>query len=105
MWRLWRKANQFHKLPSEVFGEEDALAAWMLDNCVLTFGTLVENMLHETDEVGTGEHRQMLPRYTIHKLLDPTFIYPDNPAEQDNDKSMNLDGMAGVQGLAFDEVR
>jgi len=123
MWRLWRKANQFHRLPSEVFGEDNALAAWMLDNAVLTFGTLVENMLHETVEVEVGERKQSKPRYSISQLLDPAFVFPrDDDAEEDGGgwdesswdeqalvtskaEAINLNGIIGVQGLNFDEVK
>jgi len=122
MWRLWRKANQFHKLPSEVFGESDALAAWMLDNAVLTFGTLVENMLHETEEIEVGDRKQSRPRYAISQLLDPAFVFPrDDDAAEDGGgwdestwdesqrgpegKVMNLNGIVGVLGLNFDEVK
>ena len=137
MWRLWRKANQFHRLPSEVFFarrqpagaadggnelEDDALAAWMLDNAVLTFGTLVENMLHETVEVEVGDRKQSKPRYSISQLLDPAFVFPrDDDAEEDgggwdestwdeaqlkaDGKAINLNGIVGVLGLHFDEVK
>ena len=122
MWRLWRKSTTYHKLPSEVFGEDNALAAWMLDNAVLTFGTLVENMLHETEEVEVGDRKQSRPRYSISQLLDPAFVFPrDEQLTEDgggwdestwdesqlkvDGKAINLNGIVGVLGLNFDEVK
>jgi hypothetical protein len=98
LWLLWRKATTFHKLPSEVFGERDALAAWMLDNVVLTFGTIVENMLLERDEIGSGSSKTSVARYRITQLLDPDFLYPRPSDEEESDFSMP------VQGIIFDEV-
>ena len=125
MWRLWRKATSYHKLPSEIFGEEDALAAWMLDNAVTSFGTLVENLLHETEEVEVGGRKRYQPRYTISQLLDQNFRFPSENGrgrwrsgwdettwdesqlapDKANGKAINLNGMIGIQGLTFDEVK
>jgi hypothetical protein len=122
MWRLWRKATSYHKLPSEIFGEENALAAWMLDNAVTTFGTLVENMLQEREEVSVGDRKEYRQRYSIAQLLDPTFVFPrDDDAEEDgggwdestwdesqlkpDGKAINLNGIVGIQGLNFDEIK
>lgn len=96
---LWRKATTYHRLPSEVTREDDPLAAWMLDNAVTYFGTLVENMLQERDEIGSGQHKQWVQRYTIQQLLDPKFVYPKPPSEQEE-----LQGMDGTEGLNYDEV-
>jgi len=105
-----------------VFGEENALAAWMLDNAVLTFGTLVENLLHETEEVQVGDHKRNQPRFTIAQLLDPTFVFPsaeeqddgggwdastwdeENWREPASAQPINLNGIVGVQGLNFDSA-
>lgn len=98
MWLLHRKAKEYHKLPSEVFGERDALAAYMLDNAVLAFGTLVENTLLERDEIGEGAMKQSVQRYTLSELLDPNFRLP-RP-----DEYADLRSMAGVGGVVYDEV-
>lgn len=77
------KAKLYHKLPSEVFGEEDALAAWMLDTCVTWFGITVENALQETVEVGLvydpqarGNNKRREAKYTLSQLLDSDFRLP-----------------------------
>jgi len=96
MWLLWRKANQFHKLPSEIFGEDDPLAAWMLDNAVMYFGTVIENMLGERDEVAGGKS---VKRYTLARLLDESFLYP--PPEDEEEEVSDL---SGTEGLIVDEM-
>lgn len=98
MWLLWRKANQFHKLPSEVFGEDDPLAAWMLDNAVMYFGTIIENMLQERDEIAVGNSKSYAKRYTLSRLLDETFLYPSPEAEDD------VSDLSGTEGLMYDEM-
>jgi hypothetical protein len=95
---VWRKATTFHLLPSQVLHEDDPLAAWMLDNAILTFGTIVENMLLERDEIGSGQHKKSVNRYTITQLLDPDFLYPRPDEESNEDFSMP------VEGIIFDEV-
>jgi hypothetical protein len=99
MWQLWRKVNLAHRLPSEVFGERNPLAAWMLDNCVLTFGTLIENALLEEDEIGSGESLKRIKRYTLAQLLDPEFRLP-RPVDESDDFGVFM----GVDGIDFDEV-
>lgn len=98
MWLLWRKANLAHKLPSEIFGERDPLAAWMLDNAVLTFGTIIENALLEQDEIGSGQGKQYVKRYKLAELLDPNFRLPRPQDEQLEELQ------TPAAGLMFDEV-
>jgi hypothetical protein len=86
MWRLHRKATLSHRLPNEVFdptgtkfalgGEYGPLAAWMLDNACMTWGTIAENALAERNEVKIGKKTQYTPRYTLPQLLDPRFKLP-----------------------------
>ena len=99
---MWRKATTYHRLPSEIFGEEDALAAWALDNAVTYFGTLVENMLLERDEVQVGDRKEYRQRYTITQLLDPTFVYPRPAREEQDEEGWDMAGMAGIEGLQVD---
>lgn len=99
MWQLWRKATTYHKLPSEIFGEDDPLAAWSLDNAVTAFGTLVENMLQERDEIGSGQHKQWVQRYTLERLLDDAFYYPRPLSDVEEIKAMDR-----VEGLKIDGV-
>lgn len=74
------------------------MAAWMLDNCVTFFGTVVENALHERDEVGTGNARRSMPRYTLKQLLDETFRLPRHDEED------SMEGFKGMDGAFYDEV-
>jgi hypothetical protein len=99
MWQVWRKATTFHLLPSQVLRENDPLAAWSLDNLVLTFGTIVENALLERDEIGSGQHKQSVSRYTLTQLLDPAFTLPRPVSETDE-----LESYGPVAGLIMDEV-
>lgn len=99
MWNLWRKAKEFHSTPSRIFGERNPLAAWMLDNAVLAFGTIVENARQEQDEIGSGQGKKWVKRYTIGQLLDPKFKLPLPQDEEDSDFAMP------VEGIIFDEVR
>jgi hypothetical protein len=98
MWRLWRKSNLYHKLPSEIFGERDPLAAWMLDNAVTAFGTIVENALQERDEMEVDGQTLRTERYKLSDLLDPEFRLP-RPHEEDD-----FAAFKGVDGIVYDEV-
>lgn len=71
----------------------------MLDNLVLTFGTIVENALLERDEIGSGASKQYHNRYTLAQLLDPAFKLP---RPQSEDEKMQEWGQ--VDGLIMDEV-
>lgn len=71
----------------------------MLDNVVTYFGTLVENMLLERDEVGSGPHKQWVQRYTLERLLDDAFYYPrplsdiEEIKATDKVEGLNIDGL------------
>lgn len=79
--------------------ENDPLAAWMLDNLVLTFGTIVENALLERDEIGSGQGKTSVARYTLTQLLDPDFKLPRPQSEREE-----MQGWSTVDGLVMDEV-
>lgn len=59
-----------------LLGVSDALAAYLLDACVVTFGLIIENALHERDNIGTQKEPKYEPRYTLPQLLDPAFRLP-----------------------------
>lgn len=84
LWNLWQKAKTYGKLPSEVFGEEDSIAAWMLDSAVTWFGIEIENLLQERDKVKMGNEVEYRPRYTLSRLLDQDFklIRQQEPSPQ-----------------------
>lgn len=54
----------------------DALAAYLLDKCVVAFGLIVENALHERVNHGTQKEPRWEPKYTLTQLLDPAFRLP-----------------------------
>jgi hypothetical protein len=70
----------------------------MLDTCVLTFGTIVENALLERDEMGSGAGKKYVSRYSLAQLLDPDFKLPDPTLESVEELK------APVAGLLYDEV-
>jgi hypothetical protein len=80
MWNLWQKAKTYHLLPSEIFGEDNSLAAWMLDSAVTWFGITIENALSERVKVGVGANAESRPKYTLARLLDQDFKLP-RPAD------------------------
>lgn len=77
MWDLWTRSKNFSQLPSTVFGEEDSLAAWMLDGAVKWFGMTIENALMERVEMKLGNGTtKSSPRYTLTRLLDSNTKLP-----------------------------
>lgn len=79
MWSLWTKSKTYHKLPSDIFGEKDQVAAWMLDSAVTWFGITIENALSERVKVGSGSNVEYRPKYTLALLLDEEFRLPRPP--------------------------
>jgi len=77
-------------------GIEDRWAAYQLDAAVTLVGTAIESALHEMQEVGAGERRRLVPRYTLAQLLDPGFRLP--PPERA--RSTQGDGLAALKALA-----
>lgn len=75
----------------------------MLDNLVLTFGTIVENALLERDEIGSGAQgapgKTWANRYQLSQLLDPEFKLP-RPEEEEEESAFAVP----VEGIIFDEV-
>lgn len=71
----------------------------MLDNVVTYFGTLIENMLLERDEIGSGATKEYLPRYTLERLLDDTYFYPRPLSDVEEIKAMDK-----VEGLNIDGI-
>lgn len=88
MWNLYQKATKYSQLPSQIFGEEDPLAAWMLDSAVTWFGITIENALAVRDKVKMGSNIEYRPRYTLSLLLDPTFKLP-KPVDMTEKKKSN----------------
>lgn len=84
------QSKNFHKLPSEVFGENDSIAAWMLNSATLWFGVTIENLLNERVEVVVGGKTTSYPRYTLARLLHPEFtVFRNKPSNVDPMKGLN----------------
>ena len=47
MWEAFSLGKQLKTRPSEIYGIEDELTAWSFDRAVQTFGSALENRLHE----------------------------------------------------------
>lgn len=76
------QSKQFHKLPSEVYGERDSIAAWMLNGATLWFGITIENLLSERVEVKVGLDTKSYPKYTLTRLLHPEFtVFRPKPVD------------------------
>jgi hypothetical protein len=56
--------------------ELNPLTAYQFDAAVTHFGTLIENALHETVKVGSGNNVEYKPKYRLSLLLDPRFRLP-----------------------------
>jgi hypothetical protein len=75
-------------------------AAYCLDGATATFGITVENALAETVEVGIGETKKHVAKYTIGKLLGPNFVLP-----RPGDSSVGDMGLLkSAAGGFYDEV-
>lgn len=76
MWDLYQLAKATSSRPSDIACIEDRWAAYQFDSAVTFVGVVIENALHETREVGVGQHKRQEPKYTIAQLLDPEFHLP-----------------------------
>lgn len=93
MWQTWTRATKFSKLPSEVYDPSGkfwevpfgSLAAWMFDTAVTWLGHTIENALEERVKVTVGKQVEYRPKYSLAKLLHPSFRLPRPlPTEADN---------------------
>lgn len=82
-------------------GVRDEYAAYCLDGAAITFGTIIENALMETVEVGGDKVKRRIPKYTFQQLLDDNFHLPRKETEA---QVSNLESLKGTDGLLFDEV-
>lgn len=75
---------------------KNSLAAYLLDGAVMTFGTVIENALHERIEVGSDSNKKWVDKYTLKQLLARDFTLPRE------EQSMSLPKR--VDGAFYDEV-
>jgi hypothetical protein len=76
---------------------QDKLAAYQLDAAVTTFGITIKNALQEQIEVGIGETKKRIAKYTLPQLLDERFQFGD-------DDGGDLSLLKGGAGEFYDEV-
>lgn len=82
---MYRKATTAAKLPHECvagfLARYGAWIAYIYDNAVIAFGTVIENALNERVNRGSEEQPDMQPRYTLNQLLDADFrlAAPETP--------------------------
>lgn len=94
---LGQKAAKYTRPPSEFIpGLVDEWTCYQFDNAVLWFVNTIENALTERVEVGAGDSRKSIARYTLTQLLDPAFTLP----RDGNDSGMDM--LMG--GEYYDEV-
>lgn len=101
MWTLYYKATKYNKPPSEYFADlVDEWTRYQFDNAVTYFGTVIENALAETKEVGAGKDKQRVPVYEggLEQLLDDDFRLPRPPTKLEKRRQ----GAANLLALAAD---
>lgn len=81
--------------PSDIIGLEDRWAAYQFDAAVTLVGAAIENAANEMHEVGDGQHKRLVHKYTMDQLLAPDFRLPSPTAE-----SRQRDGIAALRALA-----
>lgn len=59
MWDLWIRSKHLSVRPSELAGEEEPLAAFNLDNAVLTFGLALEQELEKAGHSPSKEEKKI----------------------------------------------
>jgi len=50
LWETYQISKQMRTRPSELYAIEDELTAWSFDRAVQTFGSALENKLHQVSE-------------------------------------------------------
>lgn len=76
---------------------------------MVRFGVAVENLLHEREERGMGEHKKWVEKYSLPQILDPDFRAPapapyvplaQRRGEQPDNRAAiaQLRALAGIRG-------
>lgn len=96
---MFQTAKTLSQRPSQLTGINDDWAALQFDNAVVYFGTVIENASQEQINVGDDKSPRYRRKYTMAQLLTDGFRIDTEPDEAD------IDGLRGVEGALFDEVR
>lgn len=100
MWSAYQSLKAYQRRPSADLEETDNIAAWCVDNTVLTFGIIIENALAETVEVGMGNNKRSEAKYTLAQLLDNNFKLPRPAPAKKTPKAQQQNGFALLLALA-----
>lgn len=102
MWQLYQTAKATNSRPSELVSVKGVVkdywrgkaghkvkadASWetlQFDNAVVYVGMVIENALHEREEVGSGNNKRWKAKYTLKQLLDPAFRLPSQATQTGN---------------------
>lgn len=76
IYSLAQRSKSQAKLPSELYGIPDALAAFCFDAAIWSCGNVVDNALAERVELMVNGHKEYRPKYTLPQLLAPDFRLP-----------------------------
>lgn len=97
-------AQQTHSRPSELVGIRNKLEAYLLDSCVVTFGIIIDNALHEREPIGPPDKHDWKPKYTLDQLLDNKFYLPNSSrsTKAKSELPAFAGGLAQILALAAD---
>ena len=56
-------------LPSQRLGIKNKLAAFSFDRAVVVYGSTVDAALREEIEIGSGDSKRKIPRYTLQEIF------------------------------------
>ena len=73
MWALYQTATKTGQRPSRLLNVFDEWAAYQLDSAVVFFGTAIESLSQEMENVGNEEKPRYEPKYKLSDLLDNDF--------------------------------
>ena len=97
MWRLYQTATKTGQRPSHLLEVFDQLAAYELDSAVVFFGTAIEALLQETENVGTEEKPRFEQKYLLSDLLKEDFVVDRNTPER-----VDFTALKKVQGIEIE---
>jgi hypothetical protein len=66
-----------------LLGVKNELAAYLFDGAVVTFGNAVENALQETFEIGSGDTKKTIQKYTLKEILSGRMLESEDGGSGD----------------------
>lgn len=102
MWSVYSLASKYNRLPSDIVDEDhnlDSLTRYLLNKAITYFGMTIENLLHETVDVGVGANKHSESKYELDDLLNPAFkMARPQPKAKQMDSLQSLMMLAGQKG-------